>query len=150
MSRIKLVAVLSLALACDPTEPDGLPAELTGAWCVVSITLAGLTETPPRVSGELGLLHHSVEDGWAAGTLRLQMRREGPTGSGENGGWGEYRHNANGRMVMSVDGDDLDGSYLLNGDTLITHMLPEPTFAITTPGGEIVWVRRKAPSCWRP
>ena len=117
---------------------------------MVSITLAGLTETPPRVSGELGLLQHSVEDAWVAGTLRLHMRREGPTGSSESSGSGEYGHNANGRMVMSVDGDDFDGSYLLNGDTLITHMLPEPTFAITTPGGEIVWVRRGAPSCWRP
>ena len=138
MSRIASVAVLALALGCGSTEPENLP-DLTGLYSLVSYTVDGLTETPPRVSAVLGLMRHAVEDEWVVGTLRLEMRRETPHGSGGTGGSGAYRHGTNGRMVISWNGTEYQGTYTLNGDTLVTRLVPAAAHN-PTPGGEIVWV----------
>lgn len=138
MRRIACFSILALALACDSTKPESLP-DLTGLYSLVSYTVDGLTETPPRVSAALGLTRHSVEDEWVVGTLRLQMRRKTAQGSGGSAGSGAYGHGTNGRMVIAWRGTEYQGTYTLNGDTLVTRLVPAAAHA-PTPGGEIVWV----------
>ena len=138
MRRIACFSILALALACDSTKPEGLP-NLTGLYSLVSYTVDGLTETPPRVSAVLGPTRHAIEDEWVVGTLRLEMRRETPHGSGRSVGFGAYGHGTHGRMVISWKGTEYQGTYTLNGDTLVTRMVPAAANN-PTPGGEIVWV----------
>ena len=138
MRRIACFSIFALALACGSTEPESLP-DLTGLYSLVSYTVDGLTETPPRVSAVLGLMRHAVEDEWMVGTMRLQMSRRIGSGSVWSTGTGAYRHGTNGRMVISWKGTEYQGTYTLNGDTLVTSLVPAVAH-YPTPGGELVWV----------
>lgn len=54
MRRLAFV-LLALSVACDWTAPSEPPPDLTGAYTLVSYTVDGLTETPPRVRAALWL-----------------------------------------------------------------------------------------------
>ena len=137
MTRKLTVALLAFALACDSGEPE--PPDLTGLYRLVSLTIDGLTETPPRVSAILGLSGHAVDaEGWASGAARLSIRRESPGGHSTAGGGGVYAHNARGQMVLSMRGGH-QGQYTLKGDTLITSLVSGSDDR-NPPRGEIVWV----------
>ena len=149
MSRRVAVAVLALALACDSAGPEDLP-DLTGLYSLVSHTVNGVTETPPRVSAVLELSRQAAEDGRAIGAVRFEMRRQGPNGAFSVGsGEGAYAHGKNGEMVMELRGHPFEGEFGLRGDTLTTVLVSVVQVSeqalYHSPRGKLVWVLDAVP-----
>ncbi|MDE2795050.1 MAG: hypothetical protein OXL34_09550 [Gemmatimonadota bacterium] len=143
------VAVLALALACDSAGTEDLP-DLTGLYSLVSHTVNGVTETPPRVSAVLELSRQATEDGQAIGAVRFEMRRQGPNGAFSVGsGEGAYAHWKNGEMVMELRGHPFEGEFGLRGDTLTTVLVSVPQVSeqalYHSPRGKLVWVLDAVP-----
>ncbi|MXW16400.1 MAG: hypothetical protein F4X60_04125 [Gemmatimonadetes bacterium] len=142
MKRLAFV-LLALAVACDSTEPSEPAPDLTGAYTLASYTVDGLTETPPLVRAALWLSQDEVGDRSARGGARFQMRRTGYSGgSMSTSAGGRYAHDATGQMFMSLNRIRFEGTYTLQGDTLIIELFSGATGRTgLTPAAKITWLR---------